>query len=1147
VNSILSVVLGLSVLVWLGGFAFVSPGAQAQTTADTIAALQQQIAALQAQLAALSGSATTGSTTGGMITKTLYQGLRDPQVSVLQQWLATMPSIYPSGLVTGYFGSLTKAAVMAYQASKGIAQVGQVGPQTRAALNAQFGGTSTGTGTGTSTGTGTTPPPVAGSQVGVSLAPTTPASGVAPLGATGIKMLSVNFTAPASGPVTITDLIVHRVGVGNSSDFNNVYLYDGTSRLVSGRSVNSASNNAEFHNLSIVVAAGTTKTIDVVADIYTAATPGDVNSFQLVSASSVGSNAAVVGTFPINGNNFSIAGASEGTVTITNQGSALNSAPKVGDLQADVAKFSLQASSAEDLTVRRITIYNGGSINQSNLANFNLYAGGSVIATAPTMDSKGYLTFVLANPYVITRGNTITFDVYGDILAGSRSGDTIIFYLDQAADLYVTGNTYGFGAAVTNSYSSGTTLTVAGGQVTITFNGPITQNWSKGTTGVVLLNFNIATKNNTEFREINLTLTPTTTVFGDGTTAYITNVRILDTTTGLVVVGPKDAENTATATAQTLSFTDRFDLPAGANHNYEVLCDISSSITAGSLKATLLASSFNSGYVKNTDNNTNITDIVPTTDIAGNNQTIVGRSLALSLAGTPVSQTYVRGSSAKDMGGFNFTAGLGGDAIISNVVVTSYDGASSGSFAVATNPANRVLDLKLIDQATGNQIGTVQSVNSTNGESTFSNLQYTVPAGTTKTILVRADLTNNALLATTEVYKVDIVGSSDVTANDVNGNSVSFSGYNPNSGNSVYMSIGSGGTISVVKAPDDIESQQQIVLAGQSNVPLAKFRVTASNEDLKVVKSEFDMTSGAVNNVYGLTLWDGSTQIAGPLTVGSNGVTDFNSMSFLVPMNTSKTLTVKGNLNTIAGGATSGDTIQIVYATSSNFEADGTSPGSSTQVTSFSGATAVEGNSMVVRKTKPTFALLYAGGSQGAIKLTPSAMEIARFNVSADAAEQVAIKHLAFTISLTNATLTANTLSLYDLDNGQPITSTNTVAASGSTGLLTLTTESTIPAGGTKHYALKATVSSISTSGGSGSASVQTSLLNSDDSTDILATTSSSYTASLLVRDTLTGATSTPDVVWSDYSVVGHTEGTSADYANGHLLKDFSNTVSVTN
>jgi len=95
--------------------------------------------------------------TSGMITKQLYQGLRDPQVSTLQTWLATLPAVYPSGLVTGYFGVMTKAAVLRYQAMKGIAQVGQVGPQTRAALNAQFGGTSTGTGTGT--GTGTLPPP----------------------------------------------------------------------------------------------------------------------------------------------------------------------------------------------------------------------------------------------------------------------------------------------------------------------------------------------------------------------------------------------------------------------------------------------------------------------------------------------------------------------------------------------------------------------------------------------------------------------------------------------------------------------------------------------------------------------------------------------------------------------------------------------------------------------------------------------------------------------------------------------------------------------------------------------------------------------------------------------------------------------------
>ena len=56
-------------------------------------------------------------------------------VETLQQILATDPDIYFEGLVTGYFGQLTKNAVKRFQKATGIEQVGQVGPKTLSKLN----------------------------------------------------------------------------------------------------------------------------------------------------------------------------------------------------------------------------------------------------------------------------------------------------------------------------------------------------------------------------------------------------------------------------------------------------------------------------------------------------------------------------------------------------------------------------------------------------------------------------------------------------------------------------------------------------------------------------------------------------------------------------------------------------------------------------------------------------------------------------------------------------------------------------------------------------------------------------------------------------------------------------------------------------
>jgi peptidoglycan hydrolase-like protein with peptidoglycan-binding domain len=67
-------------------------------------------------------------------------GMSGADVTALQTFLATDPSIYPQGLVTGYFGTLTSAAVSNFQSKNGIDNVGRVGPITLTALNMRMTG-----------------------------------------------------------------------------------------------------------------------------------------------------------------------------------------------------------------------------------------------------------------------------------------------------------------------------------------------------------------------------------------------------------------------------------------------------------------------------------------------------------------------------------------------------------------------------------------------------------------------------------------------------------------------------------------------------------------------------------------------------------------------------------------------------------------------------------------------------------------------------------------------------------------------------------------------------------------------------------------------------------------------------------------------
>ncbi|MBI2048604.1 MAG: peptidoglycan-binding protein [Parcubacteria group bacterium] len=75
-----------------------------------------------------------------MLSQQLDFGMSGSDVTSLQSFLAGNSSIYPEGIISGYFGSLTQAAVSRFQTANNLPAVGRVGPLTLAMINAQMGG-----------------------------------------------------------------------------------------------------------------------------------------------------------------------------------------------------------------------------------------------------------------------------------------------------------------------------------------------------------------------------------------------------------------------------------------------------------------------------------------------------------------------------------------------------------------------------------------------------------------------------------------------------------------------------------------------------------------------------------------------------------------------------------------------------------------------------------------------------------------------------------------------------------------------------------------------------------------------------------------------------------------------------------------------
>ena len=160
----------------------------------------------------------------------------------------------------------------------------------------------------------------------------------------------------------------------------------------------------------------------------------------------------------------------------------------------------------------------------------------------------------------------------------------------------------------------------------------------------------------------------------------------------------------------------------------------------------------------------------------------------------------------------------------------------------------------------------------------------------------------------------------------------------------------------------------------------------------------------------------------------STGSTTFSNVNFIVPKDGSKTLTVKATLNTVSGGAVSGADLKVELE-DDNFEARGTN--SSTVIVSATSGLDLDvvGNTKIIRKTKITIDKLTTSSTVQ----NGSEQDLYKFKVTADSAEDAALRQMVFRMTFTDNQGTADSLSVGGLKlqrNGVDITSQVCISAS---------------------------------------------------------------------------------------------------------------------
>lgn len=1031
----------VGVAMVLSGMSFALPAAAAGLTAtqiSSILSLLQSFGADQATInnvnAALNGQATTGTTggtsTGGScpaLSRNLQVGSTGADVMALQVYLNSNASTQVAasgagspGHETTTFGPATKAAVIKFQTAHSVSpQSGYVGPLTRAAIAANCGGTSTG---GTTGGTGT----AAGTAV-VSAA-AQPANAIAPANASRVPFTA--FTVTANGaPVTINSVTVQRQGPSLDTDFSGVVLVDASTGIQLGTArVLDANHNATI-GTPITIPAGSSKTFWVAGNISATPGSGDVASFAVTA---VNTASTVSGSLPIVGaSNTMNSSLTIGTASITTSSFDPNTAGSqpIGTTGYRFTGFRIQAGSAEDVTLKSITWYQSGSA--SGIQNVVTVVNGTSYPT--TLDSTGrYYSTVFPTGIVIPKGQQLDVYVQGDLGANTTANTFAEFDIYRSTDIYLVGNTYGYGitptvTASTGAYQSGSshpTIFVSGTNPT-----PFMQGSTVTVTAGQFSTIQNATSVGAQNIAVNVPNQPLggfqTNLTGEGIQVQslavhftvtsgmspLQNVSLVDEN-GAVVSGPYNAVANS-ATTQTVTFTGAINFPTGT-HTYTLKGQLQSTTTNG---ATVQANTNpSSDWTNVTGQTTGNTVSISQSTITMNTMTVQAVALKVANGTTPTSQAVVAGGQNIQFATIQLDASQSGEDVrLSSVPLT-----------ITTNDTiAKLSNCQLWNGTTALNTGTYvingSNLGSTTGEKvTFNfNNSLTVPKGTVMALSLTCSLSSSATSNSTYVWAADPTTTDWSPVGVTSGSSVTGLTV---SGTAPTMTVSSGATLAI--STDPSSPAYSLVAGGSTGVTLDVIKFHPSNEGVNLQKLGLQLTNTAsssasdLSQVYvyagnGVQTTAGAAVAPGTLlgtlvfTGGATTGTSTLSQIVQLPVNVDSTLVIKGDVADIGTSqpGTQGHLVAVDYLNSQGVGANSGSTINSGVAGNFTGGTSAGVRTF---NTTPTVAL---GPSVGASP-NGTAQPLKKFSITAGSQGSLGLYQVTANIS-TSTGVTINNVKLF--------------------------------------------------------------------------------------------------------------------------------------
>ncbi len=803
--------------------------------------------------AAIAGTTTTTTTTSGYTFNTdLTIGSKGADVTALQQILVNLGYLtMPSGVAYGYFGSITKAAVIKYQLAKGITPAaGYFGAITRASVNS-LGGT-------VSSGTGTVVVPT-GAGLNVSLAATSPASGSIVAGQAAANVAEFTFTNVSATPAVVTNVTLQKNGVVADTAFSNVYLYQGATRLTDAASISSGKISFNAGSGLFTVPAGSSVTVSVKVDVAS-----DANGQLMgVSLTGVTANVPVSANYPITGASMStftasgLAAAVLGTVTPSSAVSV-----DAGTLNYSIFSAPLTISN-KDVWMTRASFKVIGSIPADSLQNVALYVSGNKVATASGV-ANDYITFDLtASPVKIQTGAK-TIEVRADIIKGTDRSFAVS--LQNVSDLGLVDSNYNVGIAMTSGSRSTQTISVGRGKVSFTTDPSLSSgNVVAGASNVALARFNLkAYGEDVKVTELTAKVSTTTT----NVSLYANGSQI------------GSSKNLNANIAGTFTLGSSLVIPAGQTVVLEVRADLKDSTGANVATGTQIVATVGgtTGNAQGMSSSQILTSSVPAADQLGVTLTVVGAGLTVAKNASVNNSSALPNTPNQLIGAFVLQANSSEAQRITGLKVNL-----GGSIDSSIYLSNLKVDISGVGVTSP-----IQPV-ATGTDNNISISPFTIAANGSVNVNVYADIGNTS--GNTQVATLSVTGNGVDSNIDLTGTAA---------GQVITVAAGAVGTPVLQSLP-----ASATVLGGVTNSLIAQLNATGTVGTSYITELQFNATGSIAAITVGGTKQSVSSGATTTVTLATPIQINAGNVGATFPIYVDYT-TVGGN-----GGASSSATSSI--------------------------------------------------------------------------------------------------------------------------------------------------------------------------------------------------------------------------------------------